>query len=656
MSAHSTTSLNQFTSHEAPPSWRNQAWLAPRLVAITLVAILLSFLGERAGAPAALVMAINIAAYASGGFYGARTAIESLMQGEIDVDMLMVLAALGAAAIGQWHEGAILLFLFSLSNVLQDYAIGRSRTAIRSLLALYPEVAKVKRGGQVVELKISEINIGDTVLIEPAERIPVDGEVVSGYSAVDESPINGESMPADKAAGDLVFAGTLNGPGILDVRALRSAEQTTLSRIIKLVEEAQDKKAPTERILKRFEQGYAKLVILAVALFIFVPPALGVSDFQSNFYRAMVLMTVASPCALVISVPSAIISAIASAARDGVLFKGGASLEQLAAVRVFAFDKTGTLTYGEPQVSDVVAASQVSRSELLTYAASAESRSEHPLAKAIVRMAHESEIPVYEPEAFKAIPGRGVSATIKGRAVRVGRVAWMADCPALPDPLVARQRELEDEGKTVVAALRDQEWLGLIALADECRADSAPLIAALKDRGIVPVILTGDNQRVADSIAKQVDIERVYAGLLPDEKASTIGQLRREFGSVAMIGDGINDAPALAVADVGIAMGVAGTDVALEAADVALMSDRLGRIVDALRLSARARQVVRQNIAFSLAVIVLLTLGVFAVDLPLPLGVLGHEGSTVIVVTNGLISLLALPELRRRQLAHARLN
>ena len=654
MSAPAITSFDHAPDTETPTAWRSQSWLAPRLVVLTLIAIVLSLLAERAGSDAAVILAVNVLAYAAGGYYGAKAAIESLLRGTIDIDMLMVLAALGAASIGQWHEGAVLLFLFSLSNVLQDYAIGRSRNAIRGLFALYPEVAKVKRGGVVLALKISEIEIGDTVLIEPAERIPVDGVVLAGQSAVDESPINGESMPADKGAGDLVFAGTLNGAGILDVRARKAAENTTLSRIIALVEEAQDSKAPTERFLDAFEQRYAKLVLLVVALLILIPPALGISDFQSNFYRAMVLMTVASPCALVISVPSAIISAIASAARDGVLFKGGASLELLAAVKVFAFDKTGTLTHGEPRVAEICCAAEVSETELLTYAASAEARSEHPLAKAIWRRAQDDALALYEPADFQALPGQGVKAQVNGRALRVGRVALMADCPPKPPALSAKQREMEAAGKTVVAVLRDQEWLGLIALADEKRPDAAPLIRALLSRGIVPVILTGDNQRVADSIAAQVGIDRVYAGLLPDEKASTLERLRREFGPVAMVGDGINDAPALAAADIGIAMGGAGTDIALETADVALMGDRLERIVDALRLSARARRVVKQNIAFSLAVIALLTLGVFAVDLPLPLGVLGHEGSTVIVVMNGLLSLLALPELRRRQLARTR--
>ena len=338
-----TYSLDQAQRLDAGVNWRSETWLAPRFVAITLLAIALSVLGERTGMTSGVLLALNIVSYIAGGFYGAKTAIESLREGKIDVDLLMVLAALGAAAIGQWHEGAVLLFLFSLSNVLQDYAIGRSRTAIRSLFTLYPEVAKVKRGEQVMLLPINEIKIADTVLIEPGERVPVDGVVCGGSSAVDESPITGESIPVDKSKGDRVFAGTLNKQGILDVRALRSAEQTTLSRIIKLVEEAQESKAPTQRFLERFEQRYAKLIIISVLLFIFIPPTLGWTEFQSNFYRAMVLMTVASPCALVISVPSAFISAIASAARSGVVFKGGASLEQLAAVKVFAFDKTGTL-------------------------------------------------------------------------------------------------------------------------------------------------------------------------------------------------------------------------------------------------------------------------------------------------------------------------
>ena len=424
--------------------------MAPRLVALTLLAIVASFIGERAGLPPAALLALNVVSYLAGGFFGAKTAIESLRQSEIDVDMLMVLAALGAAVIGQWHEGAVLLFLFSLSNVLQDYAIGRSRNAISSLFTLYPEVAKVRRGNKVVEVEVSEIKQGDTVLIEPGERISVDGEVIDGSSAVDESAITGESIPLDKLPGDKVYAGTLNRVGILDVLALRSAEQATLSRIIKLVEEAQESKAPTQRFLDHFEQRYAKLIIFSVILFIIIPPALGLSDFQSNFYRAMVLMTVASPCALVISVPSAFISAIASAARGGVLFKGGASLEELAAVKVFAFDKTGTLTLGEPQVTDLICAQSVSEADLITAAASAESRSEHPLAKAIVAYSQRAAIPLLQPEQFAAIPGHGVRARVDGRDIRVGRASQLVHEAVLPDSMLQAQTSLRAKARLLL--------------------------------------------------------------------------------------------------------------------------------------------------------------------------------------------------------------
>ena len=628
----------------------SETWLAPRLVVITLIALLLSFAGERLDAPASALLILNIISYIAGGFFGAKTAIQSLRDGEIDVDLLMILAALGAAVIGEWHEGATLLFLFSLSNVLQDYAIGRSRRAIKSLFKLYPEVAKVKRGAQVISLKIDEIASGDIVLIEPGERIPVDGEVIAGNSTVDESPITGESMPADKSAGDSVFAGTLNRQGILDVLALRSAEQTTLSRIIKLVEEAQDSKAATERFLDRFEQAYAKLIIFGILLLIALPPALGWVDFQSNFYRAMVLMTVASPCALVISVPSAFISAIASAARNGLLFKGGASLEQLAAAKVFAFDKTGTLTIGQPRVTDSAAAHGVTAAELISSAASVEARSEHPLARAIVSHAEGAGHDLTQPDDFAAVPGQGVRARLGGCEVRVGRVAQLREDTPLPESLATAQSRWESQGKTVVGVLRDGRWLGLIALADERRAEAPALIAELHRRGIQVVMLTGDNPRVAESIASAIGIDQVYAELLPQDKAQVVRRLQQTVGPVTMVGDGINDAPALAVADIGIAMGGAGTDVALETSDVVLMGDRLERLHDALQLSQRANRVVWQNIVFSLTVIALLVLGVFAVQLPLPLGVLGHEGSTVIVVLNGLISLLILPELRRRRM------
>jgi Zn2+/Cd2+-exporting ATPase len=636
------------------PQFRfTEDWLAPRFVVITLVAIIFSWIGERVGLPEILLISLNITSYIAGGFFGAKTAIESLREGEIDVDMLMILAATGAAIVGQWSEGAILLFLFSLSNVLQDYAIGRSRQAIHSLFKLYPEEAKVKRGDAVVILKINDIQIGDIILIEPGERIPVDGEVIAGRSSIDQSPITGESMPVDKSVGDGVFAGTLNKQGILDVKATKAVEKTTLSRIIKMVEEAQDSKAPTERFLDLFEQRYAKLIIFGTLLFIFIPPLFFGADFNSNFYQAMVLMTVASPCALVISVPSAFISAIASAARGGVLFKGGAYLEQLATIKAVAFDKTGTLTVGNPQVTDVIVAENTTNEQLIQITASVEARSEHPLAKSIVDYAKQQQVEILPIDDFTAIAGQGIVAKLNGNDIQVGRITNLNATTPLSDSLAQQQIALETQGKTVIGIMQDGHWLGLMAMADELRPESAEMVKQLQQTGVAVIMLTGDNQRVAQSIAEQVGIQDIRAELMPEDKATAVKTLQSEYGAVAMVGDGVNDAPALALAEVGIAMGAAGTDVALETADVVLMADKIERLNDAIQLSKKARRVVWQNIVFSLGVIVMLVMGVFVINLPLPLGVLGHEGSTVIVVLNGLITLLLLPEITRRRLGNS---
>lgn len=631
--------------------WLTQKWLEPRLVVVTALALGLSITGEALGLPDWLHLTFDIVAYAAGGLFGAKTAIESLLKRRIDVDLLMILAALGAALIDQWHEGAILLFLFSLSNVLQDYAIGRSRQAIKGLLKLYPEQAKVRRGGGVEIVKASQIKIGEIVLIEPGERIPVDGIIRSGRSAVDQSPITGESMPVEKQAGDSIFAGTLNQQGVLDVEATQKASNTTLSRIIKMVEEAQDTKAPTERFLEKFEQIYATLIIVSVLLFIFVPPALGmVSDFDAHFYLAMVLMTVASPCALIISTPAAFISAIASGARSGVLFKGGAYIEQMAAIKAVAFDKTGTLTMGKPAVTDIVPAEHVSEDELLRVSASVEVRSEHPLAKAVAKAAQARGLSLSEVSEFENVPGRGVSAVVDHHIVNLGSPSFLLQNGNFPERLKEARIRLESEGKTVMLVQRDGQWLGLIALADQLRPEARQVIANLRKNGIQRVaMLTGDNPLVAQNIAKQLGIDAVYAGLMPEDKVTVIKEIESQIGPVAMIGDGVNDAPALATASIGIAMGAAGTDVALETADLVLMGDKLELIAYAIKLSKKARRVVWQNIAFSIAVIVLLLISAFAVHLPLPLGVMGHEGSTVIVVLNGLITLLLWPEYKRRR-------
>ncbi len=643
-----------------------QAWLEPRLVAITGLAIVLSVVSEQVGAPDWLTLLLNLTAYVAGGLFGAKTALESLLQRTIDVDMLMVLAALGAATIGQWHEGAILLFLFSLSNVLQDYAIGRSRQAIKSLLKVYPEEAKVRRGDTVAVVPASDIEVGEIVLIEPGERIPVDGMIVQGRSALDEASITGESMPVEKSRGDQVFAGTLNQQGVLDVRATQPPSNTTLARIIKLVENAQDTKAPTERFLERFEQVYATFIIASILIFIVVPPLAGwVDDFTAHFYLAMVLMTVASPCALVISTPAAFISAIASAARGGILFKGGAYIEQMAGIKAITFDKTGTLTVGKPQVTDVISCCELGEDDLLTVAATVELRSEHPLAKAVVAEAERRDLHLGEVQDFEAVTGMGVVSKVDNRVVRLGSIKYLRTKNPLPPQLDDAYAALEAQGKTVIGVVRegqcedcggcefgrtDCDWMGIVALADQLRPEAKQVIADLKAAGIEQVaMLTGDNERVAQTIAAELGIDAVYAGLLPEDKVRVLQEIQAEVGPTAMVGDGINDAPALATAAVGIAMGVAGTDVALETADVVLMGDKLELIEQAMTLSQKARRVVWQNITFSIAVIIMLIAGALFISLPLPLGVLGHEGSTVIVVLNGLIALLLWPELKRRR-------
>ena len=647
-------------------TWLTQAWLEPRLVFVTGLAIVLSVMSETLGALAWLVLIFNITSYIAGGFFGAKTAVKSLLERRIDVDMLMVLAALGAATIGQWHEGAILLFLFSLSNVLQEYAIGRSRQAIKSLLKLYPEEAKVRRGNGVVTVQASEIQVGEVVLLEPGERIPVDGVVLKGRSAIDEASITGESMPVEKSVGDHVFAGTLNQQGVLDIEATQAASNTTLAKIIKMVEEAQDAKAPTERFLERFEQVYATFIIVAILLFIIVPPALGlVDDFQPHFYLAMVLMTVASPCALVISTPAAFISAIAAAARGGVLFKGGAYIEHLASIKAVTFDKTGTLTVGKPEVTDIVSCCELHEDHLLTVAATVEARSEHPLAKAVVAQAEKRNLSLGDVQDFEAVIGLGVVSQVDGRVVRLGSIKYLEKRNPMPPPLAEAFGRLEMQGKTVIGVVREGEceecgacefgqsecdWMGIIALADQLRPEAKMVIHNLKQHGIERIaMLTGDNPRVAHTIAHELDIDLVYAGLMPEDKVKVLQQIQDEIGPVAMVGDGVNDAPALATATVGIAMGAAGTDVALETADLVLMGDKLELIDYAIKLSKKARRVVWQNIAFSIAVIIMLIAGALVISLPLPLGVLGHEGSTVIVVLNGLIALLVWPAIKRRR-------
>lgn len=642
-----TTPVQPRTPVTAGPTDRAEQTNLRRMAGLTAICLTTLLAGWIADGPNILppwaILTLYIAAYISGGWYPVLGTVTALRARTLDVNLLMVLAALGAAAVNQWREGAMLMFLFSLSGTLEHFAMGRSRNAIRALMKLSPEEALVVRDGIQSVVPVAELAIGDIVIVRPGERIPADGTVVSGASSVDQAPITGESVPVVKQVGTTVFAATINGDGALEIAVTKLAGESTLARVIRMVEEAQAERTPTQRMTEWIGTRYTIGVFVVVAGFIAVPPLLFGTPFAAAFYRAMTIMTVASPCALVISTPAAILSAIAAAARRGILFKGGGALEELGRVSAIAFDKTGTLTRGTPTVMDIVPAPGVPVERLLALAAAAEHYSEHPLARAVRASATEQELIVQRASEFRAVVGHGVEAVIESRSVRVGTVALLARAGiAVPDDALACAVRLRGTGKTVVFVADEGEFLGLLALADTIRPSARGVIAALKGLGVrQTVMLSGDNVRVAETIAAELGIDTVMADLMPEEKLAAIHALQERFGAVAMVGDGVNDAPALAAASVGIAMGGAGTDVALETADVALMADDLASLVEGVDISRRARRIVRQNVTIALGVIaILVPIAAFGL-IRLPIGVVGHEGSTLIVVANGL-RLLAL--------------
>jgi Zn2+/Cd2+-exporting ATPase len=579
-----------------------------------------------------------IVSYLTGGYYGVKEGYDELKEGKASIDLLMILAAIGAASINQWMEGAILLFLFSLSNALQDFALEKSNRAIEALMELRPDTASVRQPDGTEKLvKVEDVHVGDVVLVRPGERFPIDGQVLEGSTAADQSAITGESIPVDKQPGDEIFGGTMNTLGAVAITTTRIVAESTLSRIVELVQKARAGKAKTQRILDDFEPIYAAGVIIVTILLIVVPWLFDWGNFDANFYRAMTILVVASPCALVISTPATILSAIAHAARKGVLFKGGVYLEQAASIKYVAMDKTGTLTKGRPEVTDIISLGSLSVEALLQLAASAEHMSEHPLAQAVVRAAEQAKITLTKVSSLQSETGKGVVVLIDGKTIRVGSRKLMNESGiAMSDTVLQRAVHLEKEGNTVIFVANDADLEGLIALADTLKPEAKEALAQLHALGIEKLMmLTGDSQYVAQAVANKLGIDDVRAELLPGDKEGIIRELSG-IGPVAMVGDGVNDAPALASGNLGIAMGAAGSDVALETADVVLMSDDLLKLPWMIKLSRRAHRVVWQNIIFAMSVIVVLVASVFLIDLPLPLGVVGHEGSTLIVVANGL--------------------
>lgn len=613
-------------------------WLLPRFAEI----------------PEWVSLSVFIPAYFFGGFFAVREAWTSTRQGRFEIDFLMLAAAAGAGALGAWDEGALLLFLFSLGHALEGYAMGRAKKAIEALGELTPKVATVRRDEGIEEVPVDELRTGDTVIVKPNERIAADGFVVIGQSSVDQAPITGESVPVDKVpvastsdavqrpqaidAARQVFAGTINGSGALEIQVTRESGDSTLARVIALVSEAQTNQSPTQRLTERFERIFVPSVlafagILLCAGFVIDEP------FSATFYRAMAVLVAASPCALAIATPSAVLSGVARAARGGVLVKGGAPLEQLGRLQAIAFDKTGTLTEGKPRLVAVVPADGVGKEELLRVAIAVETLSDHPLAAAVVRDGAEQLTTGQEMTATElhSITGRGVQALVNGEAAYVGKRNLFDEIegPPMPDALRSKVDDLEQGGRTTMVVRMGSRYLGAIGVMDTPRAAARSVIERLRQIGIRRmVMISGDNQAVADAVAREVGLDESRGDLMPDDKVEVIKSLRSE-AKVAMVGDGVNDAPAMANATVGIAMGAAGSDVALETADVALMADNLNHLPFAVGLSRAASGVIRQNLWLSIGIVALL---IPATLLGLGLGpaVMVHEGSTVVVVANAL--------------------
>jgi Cd2+/Zn2+-exporting ATPase len=571
-----------------------------------------------------------------GGYYVSKRAISGLLNRTFVIDSLMIIGALGAVLIDAFAEGAAVLFLFSIAELLEDYSVERSRRSFKELVNLTPKVASVKRGEIYVQIPIDEIKIGDIVLVKSGERIGVDGLVITGHSSVDQAPITGESLPVSKKVGDSVFTGTINQEGRLEVKAQKEAKDSTLAKIVELVESAEDEKAETERFIDRFARYYTPSVVVFAVCVAVIPPFIFQQSFEVWFYKALLLLLISCPCALALSTPISIVSGITSGAKNGALFKGGVYIEKLAKIDTFAFDKTGTLTEGKPVVTDVITFNDHSRKELLSIASSLECLSEHPLGKAIVELAEKEGLPMECVEDFTAITGKGVTGRIDAHNYIVGSMKLFD--PKVISEIDGTLTKLEDEAKTIVIIGKRDEVAGVIGISDKIRSDSKAMIESLHKSGIKrTVMITGDNKRTAKAVASKIGIDEYYAELLPEQKVSILKKIGGGNKKVAMVGDGVNDAPALATADLGIAMGVAGSDTALEVADIALMNDDLSKVPYLLKLGKKTMAVVKQNIIMAIGIKLLFAILVFPGLVTLWMAVaIGDMGVSLGVIFNAL--------------------
>lgn len=620
------------------PFWKQKENIKVYISAVLLV--ISWFLGKQYGEEHIFATIGYAAAILIGGYSLFIKGFKNLVRLNFDMNTLMTVAILGAAAIGEWGEGATVVILFAISEALERYSMDKARQSIESLMDIAPKEALIRRGNEEMMVPVDDIQVGDIMIVKPGQKLAMDGIVIKGTSTLNQAAITGESVPVVKTVGDEVFAGTLNEEGLLEVKVTKRVEDTTLSKIIHLVEEAQAERAPSQAFVDRFAKYYTPAIIIFALLLAVIPPLFMGADWSEWIYRGLAVLVVGCPCALVISTPVSIVTAIGNAAKNGVLIKGGIHLEEAGSLKVIAFDKTGTLTKGVPSVTDVITYNG-DENELMAITAAIEKGSQHPLASAIIRKAEEDGLNFNDVsvEEFQSITGKGVKAKVNNAMYYVGSPGLFEEL--LPNGIQSEIKEqittLQTQGKTVMALGTEKEILALIAVADEIRESSKEVIRKLHQVGIEKtVMLTGDNQRTAEAIGKQVGVSDIKADLLPEDKLNFIKELRDKYQSVAMVGDGVNDAPALAASTVGVAMGGAGTDTALETADIALMSDDLSKLPYTIKLSRKALAIIKQNITFSLGIKALALLLIVPGWLTLWLAIFADMGATLIVTLNSM--------------------